>query len=216
MNSYEIDGVKTIFLPAKSDVGALKVVKKLDLPKKKIGLVSTIQFLDQLEEVRAYLEKRGFEAEIGGQVIGCNVSNVLKTKSEVYVYIGSGEFHPLEIVEKTKKEVYVVNPLSGKFSKLTKKDLEALEKKKRGKIAKFLHSEKIGVLVSTKPGQENLKSALNLVKKLKKEAHVFVVNEVDVNKLEDFNDIEFWVNTACPRIEGKNVISLRDVLGYVD
>lgn len=194
--------MKTIFVPAKSSVDVMGVVKKLKLPKKKICLVSTIQFVDQLDKAKEYLSKKGYDVVVGGQVLGCNVINALKTKAEVYVYIGSGEFHPLELVG--RGEVYIANPLSGEVSKCTLRE-------KKGKIAKFLGSDKIGILVSTKPGQENLKSALDLVNKLKKEAYVFVVNEIDLSKLEDFNDIEFWINTACPRIEGKNVIWMGDL-----
>ena len=37
--------------------------------------------------------------------------------------------------------------------------------------------------------------------------------KIDINKLEDFNDIKLWVNTSCPRLEGNNIVSLKDIIG---
>ena len=65
-------------------------------------------------------------------------------------------------------------------------------------------SKKIGVIVSTKPGQEKLQLALKLG------YPVFVCNEVDENELENFQ-MDYWINTACNRIEGKNIINLEDL-----
>jgi len=68
-------------------------------------------------------------------------------------------------------------------------------------------------LVSVKPGQQALKVALNFAKNCGKEAYVFMENEIDVAKLEDFNDIKLWVNTSCPRLEANNIVSLKDIIG---
>ena len=45
------------------------------------------------------------------------------------------------------------------------------------------------------------------------DAHrIYVIgDEIRINELEDFNDIDFWVNTACPRLEDRNIISLEDL-----
>ena len=70
----------------------------------------------------------------------------------------------------------------------------------------FLKADKIGILVSTKPGQENLKKAEMLKKKLNKkgkEVYVFVCDDIDVNQFENFN-IQSWVNTACPGLAKDN------------
>ena len=72
-------------------------------------------------------------------------------------------------------------------------------------------SDKIGILVSTKPGQYNLNQALKLKKQLKKESYIFIFNKFEDFELENFPHIDFWINTACPRIEAKNVINARDL-----
>jgi 2-(3-amino-3-carboxypropyl)histidine synthase len=75
---------------------------------------------------------------------------------------------------------------------------------------KFLNAEKIGILVSTKPGQENLKKALSLKLKNKK-SYLFLSNNIDIREFENFG-INSWVNTACPRMDfDSGVINLRNL-----
>ena len=194
----------------------IPVLKKLKLDVKRIGLISAIQYVDYLDQTKEFLEERGFEVIVAGQMVGCNSSNAIKIKNKVdaYIFIGSGEFHPLELVNYSGiGEIYLVNPVSQNITKFDKKELEKLEKKKIGKIKKYLMADKIGILVSVKPGQNALKAALKFAENCGKEAYVFMADEIDINKLEDFNDIKLWVNTSCPRLEGNNIVSLKDIIG---
>ena len=212
MEEKTIQGIKTIFVPAHiENLNIEKSLKKLNIKNKKIGLVSSIQYLDYLDKAKTYLEKQGNKVFIGGQILGCNVAKAIKIKDKVdlFIFIGSGEFHSLELIDKTKKDTIFVNPYTEKVSKFDNKDLK---RKRKGKLSKYFMSKKIGILVSTKPGQETLSLALKFAKSCKKEAYIFIGNDINMDGLEDFNDIEMWVNTACPRIEGKNVISLRDII----
>ena len=204
--------MKVEYVLAESDLDVLKVVKLAKLPKK-IGLVTTIQFLKQLDKVKSYLEGLGHEVYLGGQVLGCNAGNAKKISSKVdaFLYIGSGEFHPLRVLIETGKKVIVANPISGEVGELSDIEIKEIEKKILGKYNKFLHAEKIGILVSTKTGQYNLDKAFALKESLDKECFIFIGDEIRINELEDFNDIDFWVNTACPRLEDKNIISLEDL-----
>tara|TARA_Y100000034_G_scaffold7684_1_gene8476 strand:+ start:528 stop:1184 length:657 start_codon:yes stop_codon:yes gene_type:complete len=214
MEERNIQGVKTIFIPAKvEDINLKKTLKKLKVKEKKIGLISAVQYLDYLDEAKEFLESEGHEVVVAGQMVGCNASNAIKVKVDTYVFIGSGEFHPLELIESSKiSDIYFVNPVSEKVSKFDKNELERLEKRRIGRVKKYLMAEKIGIIVSTKPGQHALKAALKFKEECGKEAYVFMADEIDINRLEDFNDIKMWVNTSCPRLEGNNIVSLRDVL----
>lgn len=205
--------MKTLFVEAKSDVDALGVLNKLkDLPKK-IGLVSTVQYLHQLPNVKYKLEKKGHVVLIGGQIIGCNVSNALKIGKDIdlYLYIGSGEFHPVEVAYKTKKKVVIANPATNQVSYITDKEIKNFEKKRNAKVSQFILAKKIGIIVTIKPGQENLRMAINFKKRLKKDSFIFVTNEVRVEDLDNFREIDFWVNTACPRIEMPRVLWINDI-----
>ncbi len=68
---------------------------------------------------------------------------------------------------------------------------------------KFLNSEKVGILISTKPGQENLKKALSLKSNNLngKKFYLFLGNELPSSDFENFAGITSWINTACPRLD---------------
>ena len=83
---------------------------------------------------------------------------------------------------------------------------------------RFLSADNIGILVSTKPGQNSYKKAIEIKEKLEakgKKCFVFVFDTLDSNEMENFPFIDFWVNTACPRItddkDKKNVIGMNEV-----
>ncbi len=200
----------------------------LKLPEK-IGLVTTVQFIGQVKEVKLQLEKEGKKVFFGkgkyaayqAQVLGCDVDSAvsIEKKVDAFLYIGSGMFHPTAISLKTKKDVFTFNPLTNKFNKIDGKDVERINKRKKGALIKFLSSKEIGVIVTTKPGQEQLKKAFDLKNRFKDKNFYFLIfNTIDFNQLENFPFIECFVNTACPRIAlddsiklTKSIINLEDI-----
>lgn len=181
-----------------------------DLPEK-IGLVTTIQHLDKLNSVKSQLKN----AVKGGQVLGCNTSSAEKIndKVEAFLFIGSGQFHPIAIALKTKKPVFCLNPFTKELKQIDKDEIEKYQKKQKASLTKFLSSNRIGILVSTKPGQYNMKKALELKNKADKDYYIFQFDTLNPLELENFNFIECWVNTACPRIadEKVNIINISDI-----
>ena len=213
--------MKGIFIEAKY-TGDIKPVieKSLKLLPKKIGIVTTAQHKHKLKEIKKILEKNKIKVEIGGQILGCDVSAAKKIKNKVdaFLYIGSGEFHPLGAALETNNKVIIANPLSNQVSEIKKQDVEKYKKKQKGALIKFLSSETVGILVSLKPGQQNLKKALDLKKNLKtKKAYIFIADTIDLNQLENFPFIECWINTACPRLVDKtaSIINYNEVKSYV-
>ncbi len=197
--------MKKIFIPAKSKKNIGEVLKKVKI-KGKVGLITTIQFLDQVKN----LKNKNFI--FGGQILGCNIKNAEKIKNKInsFLYIGSGKFHPINIAIKLKKSVYIANPLTNEFSKIKESEIKDYEKKLKGKLSKFYAAKKYGIMVSTKKGQYNIKKALELNKKLKN-SYIFLFDNLDQNEFENFSEIDIWINTACSRIEGKNIINLEDL-----
>ena len=77
----------------------------------KLGLVGSIQHLHLLPDFHDRLEKAGFEVEIPiggarlsfpGQVLGCNYSGDDDSIGH-YLFLGSGDFHPIGLVLHTGK-----------------------------------------------------------------------------------------------------------------
>jgi len=83
-----------------------------------------------------------------------------------------------------------------------------------------LNSKEVGVLVSTKPGQNQIKKAYELERKYPDKNFYFLLfDTIDFTELENFPFIECFVNTACPRIAydeaekiGKAVANVDDLL----
>jgi len=200
--------MKTLFIEAKSGLDITKVLKKVKV-KGRAGLVTTIQHLHKLKQAKKIIP----DSIIGGQVLGCDVSAAEKIKDEVdvFIYIGTGAFHPLGVALKTGKEVIVANPLTENVSKISKKDIEDHKRRVKGKYLKFLSAEKVGILVSTKPGQYQLEKALEFQRRLEKPSYIFLADTFSENELENYPDIDIFINTACPRMDWKKVINLEDV-----
>lgn len=204
--------METMFIRAKSKVSILKILHHIKMDEK-IGIITTTQFIDEVNKIKWK------NVIVGGQILGCDISNAEKIKNKVdaFLYIGDGEFHPKEVCSRTGKKVYVGNPYTNDFYTLYPEEFDHQKRRVKGAYLKYLHSKKIGFLVSTKAGQNNLKKALDFKLKNKKK-YIFLFDTLDFNQLENFPDIEVWVNTACPRLGtedykkfNKPVINLRDL-----
>lgn len=200
--------METVFIHAKSEIDITKVLKKVNV-KGKVGLVTTIQHLHMLKEAKKIIPN----SVICKQILGCDVSAADKIKDEVdsFVYIGTGKFHPVAIALETGKDVTIANPVNNTVYKVSKKEIEDYKKKVKGRYLKFLNAEKLGILVSTKPGQYQLKKAIELQRTLDKPSYLFIANHFNENELENYKDIDIFINTACPRIDFKNVINMEEI-----
>jgi 2-(3-amino-3-carboxypropyl)histidine synthase len=175
-----------------------------ELPNR-VGLVSTIQFLDSLKDVKKELEKNGKNAVIAGQVLGCDASNALKIKNQVdcFLFIGSGKFYIFGLAMNLEKEmpIFNFNPLSSEFSKFDWQEVRKLKQKRKAQEIRLLSADKVGVFVSSKSGQSALPRALKIkgeLEKKGKKAYLFMADNLDAAQFENFSEIESWVNTACP------------------
>ena len=198
---------------AKSSIDIKLPADKLKkLPKCNWGVVTTIQHLHKINDVIDQLKT----AFVAGQVLGCNASETdsIKAKVDQWLFVGSGEFHPINVAIKTKQSVWLWNPVTQKLGKLDEKLVEKFEKRKQGELLKFLHAKRVGIIVSTKIGQKNLARAFELAKNNDKEYFVFACDTLDMAEFENFPFIDFWVNTACPRIadEKTKMVNIDDLI----
>lgn len=179
------------------------------LPEK-IGLATTVQFLDFVDEIKEYLESNGkvvfidkMRQKYEGQLLGCDTGGAEKIKDNVdaFLYIGTGMFHPLGITFNVDKDVFCYDPISAVLSKIDRAEIERHKKKRKGAYMKFLEATEIGILVSLKPGQNNFKKAVELKERLNgKNCYILAFDTLDFGQVENFPFIQCWVNTACSRI----------------
>ncbi|MBI2448845.1 diphthamide synthesis protein [Candidatus Pacearchaeota archaeon] len=198
--------------------------KNVDIPKdissilsklpKKLYLVYTIQYKRYAQKIKELMSKSSdFEIKGFTQILGC--AN-LKTDADAILLIGSGRFHALEMALMSGKEVYILE--NDKLNKITKQEIDQYYKNRKTQLMKFYASDKIGIIVSLKPGQCNMKQALHFSEKLKekgKQPYIFVENFIDIRELENF-PIDSWINTACPGLELDNgMLNLRDMNEFI-
>jgi len=200
-------GITVEYIELRQDYDPLPLLKRHSIKENKIGLVSTLQFLDSLEKARKYLEEKGKAVRIGkgkfnqGQILGCDVLAARSVEKDVdaFLYIGSGNFHPLGLAMQTEKPVYFLDIEKGEIAVV---DKEKFLKQKYAAIAIAKDARTFGILVSVKSGQLNLKLAKEIKKKLEakgKKAYILIFNEIKPEKLIGL-ELDCYINTACPRI----------------
>ena len=184
-----------------------KDIRKLP---KKLLLLYSIQYKELASSIKKQLENKKIKILGFQQVLGCSRIN---TQSPILL-IGTGDFHLLNIL-KQAQDVYFFN---GILSKIDKKQIQKLRAKRQASLLKFLSAKKIGILVSTKPGQENLAKAIKLKQQLikkKKQVFLFISNKIDTNEFENF-DIDVWINTACAGLSYDNpkIINVDEISNF--
>lgn len=200
--------MKTLFIPAKINLDIdFKKIQSLKLPKK-LAIAYSIQYKDVAEKIKKILsEKHTITSFI--QVLGCSNPKFPKN-TDAILLISSGKFHAISLALNSKIPIYLFE--NNNLEKISEQEIEILRKNKKSSYLKFLNSEKTGILISTKPGQENFKRAISVSKKLKnKKNYFFLSNEINIKEFENF-DIDSWVNTACPRMDfDSSVINISDL-----
>jgi len=187
-----------LFIPVKSKivVDKAKIIESAKKLPKNIAIAYTSQYEIQAKEIKTILSKSHNIIDFI-QVLGCSRP---KIKSKAILLIGDGKFHAVSLAVETGFPIYICT--SNKIEKISDKEINKLKQKQKASYVKFLNSNKIGILVSTKPGQQNLKTAINIKRNLKnKTSYLFICNNIDVGQFENFPNIQSWVNTACPRID---------------
>ncbi|MDE1869783.1 MAG: diphthamide biosynthesis enzyme Dph2, partial [Candidatus Micrarchaeota archaeon] len=188
---------------------AMKELEKF----KTVGLVTTIQHIHQLEEVKALLEAAGKTVVIGkpygfakhpGQILGCDIGSAasIDKKVEAFVYFGGGLFHPLGAVYSTTKPFLSIDPFIKKSMWLDNYR-EEHRKRERGKITRSIDAKKFGILVSTKNGQTNMHLAKVLKARIEMagcSAAILTSNTFDFDYVNNMMEFDAFVNTACPRL----------------
>ncbi|WP_409200176.1 diphthamide biosynthesis enzyme Dph2 [Methanobrevibacter sp. DSM 116169] len=204
--------IPVLFIEAYANIDIKKTVgKSLDLLEdfSKIALVTTTQHLNQLDEIKDYLEDNGKEVVFGsskntrkGQVLGCNFSSIKNLDAEIYLFIGSGNFHPLGIYLFTKAPVLSIDPYNDEIKEMSDY-ADKILRIRFARITKAREVKKWGILVSSKEGQYRMKLAKDLKKLLEDsnhEAYILLVDNINPDVLLPYMDLEGFVVTACPRI----------------
>ena len=176
---------------------------------KKIALISSIQHIHKLKEVKEFLEKNNKEILIpskkgysyyDGHVVGCEYSGLKNISCDAVLVLGN-QFHSLGASLSIDKNVYLIDIYNNNVilmnslrDKVIKQRFASIERAKKAK--------RFGIIQGNKPGQK-FGSADILKKYLQeqdKEVLVITMSEITPDKLLSFYNIEAFIELACPRI----------------
>jgi len=215
--------MKTLYIEAgKKDLGIDLSNHDFSKLPKRVGLIYTIQFRPFIEDLQNALRKagkkvflsKGFRGEHPGQVLGCDAGAAIYIidKVDCFLFLSSGKWHAQRIALSLPKSkpFYIINAEGVEMI-----DSEKLKKARTVLQKKFYFSERFGIIVSAKPGQENLKSAMSLKKDLEKSgksAEIFISDMINPLEFENFK-VDMWINTACPGLafDFPNMINLEEL-----
>lgn len=194
-----------------------------NLPGKIISLAATIQYIDLIPKVKKYLESKNKKvlikkgAHYKGHVLGCN-SSAFDKSADTLLLLADGKFHAINNATQLQKEIYVFNTKA--LEKIKQKEIDTYNKKLLTKEKKFLTAKTVGLLVSTKYGQ-NQKGIKEIKKKISsanKAVYVFEADNINTQEFENFPQIEIWINTACPGIaqDDIRIVNFQNISKYLN
>jgi 2-(3-amino-3-carboxypropyl)histidine synthase len=209
------ENVPTLYVEARATLNVNDVVEKT-LPMlekwRRIGLTTTVQHVQTLDDVREILLRVGKTVVIGdsgrlnypGQVIGCDYSNAKSIAKDVeaFLFIGGGQFHALGVACSTSKPTVVADPYE-KRAYSVDNEAKRIINQRWASIQEAKKAKAFAVLVGLKPGQKKLEEALSVKQKLEengKTACLLAAREITPEVLMKFPSVDAYVNTACPRV----------------
>ncbi len=206
-----------IYLNAISNIDVSNVVEKAIpyLIGDRIGVITTAQHLDVLDKISNILKKQNLKPKSSkgdnrisdeGQIIGCNYSSASKIKDKVdsFLFVGSGNFHPIGLLLCLKKPVIAADPYSNQIKKeelLLLKD--KILRQRYGAITIARKAEVFGILIGLKKGQQRYELGLQvkeLLDSYDKKNFFIALNNFSPINLDSLHNIDCFISTSCPRI----------------
>ena len=214
MPSVKTDfGVQVYYVPARSVHPVEEVVREAcrSMTGPRIGVTTTAQHAHKLDRVEEILREHGFEpvtmlgdkrTALKGQLLGCNVLAAVKCEVDEYLFLGSGDFHPLALALETERRITAANPYDGTVRTLTEAKGRIL-KQRWAAIGRAKDARTFGVVVSTKGGQMRFNLAKKVLDQLKahgKTGYIIQNKQISPETLLYFRHLGALVGVACPRV----------------
>ncbi len=170
----------------------------------RVGLVTTVQHVHLIPEMEDFLQSKGIITSVAeggrrtperGQVLGCNFNAAKATGADEILFVGTGLFHPIGIALATRTRVIAIDPITGTAQEVSG---DALMRRRFAVMEKARSAQSVGIIVSTKSGQQRMELARRLAS-LSPEAVIVTMREVSPDELLNLG-FSCYVNTACPRL----------------
>ncbi len=185
-----------------------KISEKLkELKWSSIGLIATVQHLNNLQELKNYLDSIGIKTTIQGegQMLGCHIENIRGFSNNVdgIVSLHAGYFHTNGLLLSTLLPILQLNPFTGEITYFSSEERDTLIRIRHAIISQARSATIWGILGSSKLGQyhPNQISRIEKILQAHKKFKVSVIAEnLNFKNLSNFTWVDAWVDTACPRL----------------
>ena len=185
----------------------LSIIRHNFRKETKIALVATIQFVATLQQAKLELEK-DYQVVVPqskplskGEILGCTAPRL--DSCDILVYLGDGRFH-LEAIMIANPEIpaYRYDP----YSKILSKeyyDTNEMHRMRKEAIEKARKAKTFGLILGTLGRQGSTKVLDHLERRFDEKNIKFInvlLSEITPEKLDQFPQVDAWVQIACPRL----------------
>ena len=180
-------------------------------PGKKIAMVGTIQFHATLHTIRPALEAEGLKVVVPqvaplskGEVLGCTAPKLAPDANiDILLYLGDGRFHlEAAMIANPDLPAYRYDPYARKLTRESYSHDEMLDMRSQA-IATAKRAQKWGLILGALGRQGNPHTLTMIENHLNKLGIPYVnllLSEIFPGKLAMFEDVDCWVQIACPRL----------------
>jgi len=210
----DVTKIKTLYVFVDISIDTTHLLDTLErnIPSRKtIAMVGTIQFNATLHGVRVPLEKVGYKILIPqiaplskGEILGCTSPRLETTDGvDIILYLGDGRFH-LEsaMIHNPSIPAYRYDPYSRKLTR-EHYDHKEMHTLRREAIASATKAKKWGLILGSLGRQGNPHTMAKIERMLEQQGIPYInllLSEIFPGKLALMNDVECWVQVACPRL----------------
>ena len=210
----DVTKIKTLYVFVDISIDATHLLATMErnfTSGKTIAMVGTIQFNATLHGVRAPLEKAGYNVVIPqiaplskGEILGCTSPRLDNADGiDIILYLGDGRFH-LEsaMIHNPSIPAYRYDPYSRKLTRegYDHKEMHTL---RRNAISSAKTAKKWGLILGSLGRQGNPHTMTLIERKLEEQGIPYInllLSEIFPGKLAMMDDVECWVQVACPRL----------------
>ena len=209
----DVTKIKTLYVFVDISIDTIHLLATLERnfqPGKTIAMVGTIQFNATLHAVKPVLERAGFKIIIPqiaplskGEILGCTSPRLSNDGVNLILYLGDGRFH-LEsaMIHNPSIPAYRYDPYSRKLTRETY-DHNEMHDLRRQAITAAKSAKKWGLILGSLGRQGNPHTMTLIENHLNAQGTPFInllLSEIFPGKLAMMDDVECWVQIACPRL----------------
>jgi 2-(3-amino-3-carboxypropyl)histidine synthase len=212
----DVTKIKTLYVFVDISIDTLHLINSLERnfsSGKTIAMVGTIQFNATIHGVKSTLEKAGFKVIVPqiaplsrGEILGCTSPNLATFTDEhidLILYLGDGRFHLESVmIHNPSIPAYRYDPYSRKLTRETYGHDE-MRDLRRDAITTAKQAKRWGLILGSLGRQGNPHTLTLIEDMLRKSGIPFVnllLSEIFPGKLALMDDVDCWVQVACPRL----------------